>query len=235
MYNRSLSLWLASALVLCLLSGCSTVSSTHQMPESENSNEASFNQTEVIENTDVQEETNSANESETVYNSEAEKSTLFEQNVLYKKDFEISDYRGTGYTNLVDFYNDYPNGKKGGTFANAGVMVHYRQDMDKDMSLQESLDFKTWRSIGLGSTLDEVFDAYGTVNVEPPFPEISGISDSQHTLMYYVDYLGKTAGGALVSIRFYFDQNDTVMMIDYGAVYAQYASNTTNIQEVIID
>lgn len=174
-------------------------------------------------------------ESETVDNSEAENSPLYEQNVLYKKDFEISDYRSTGYTNLVDFCNDHPNGKKGGTFANARVMVHYRQDMDKDMSLQESLSFKTWRNIGLGSTLDDVFDAYGSVNVEPPFPEISGTSDPQHTLTYYVEYLGKIASGALVSLRFYFDQNDTVMLIDYGTVNAQYASDAADIQDVATD
>ena len=39
--------------------------------------------------------------------SELQNAPLFEPNVLYEADFELPDCRGLGYTNLVDFYNDY--------------------------------------------------------------------------------------------------------------------------------
>lgn len=71
----------------------------------------------------------------------------YKQNVLYRADFDIPDVHGTGYTNLIDYYNAFPNGKGGGTFANAGLMIHYREDLDKDMSLADSLAFRTYRGI----------------------------------------------------------------------------------------
>jgi len=111
----------------------------------------------------------------------------YEQGVLYRDDFEIPDYRGLGYTNMVDFYNDYPNGKPGGTFGNAGLLVHYRDDIDMDMSVEESLSFRTCRGIGLGNTRDEVFEAYGTAEIRPPFEEAMGLSDEEHMLTSFVD------------------------------------------------
>jgi hypothetical protein len=148
--------------------------------------------------------------------------------VLCRADFDIPDVHGTGYTNLIDYYNDYPDGKTGGTFANASLMVHYREDMDKDLSLADSLAFRTYRGVGLGTGREDVFAAYGEGVTEPPFPEVMGIGDAQHTVSYFVDYRAKIQSGACVGIRFYFDQNDTVMFIDYGAVYLQYAGNVSS-------
>ena len=148
--------------------------------------------------------------------------------VLCRADFDIPDVHGTGYTKLIDYYNDYPDGKTGGTFANASLMVHYREDMDKDLSLADSLAFRTYRGVGLGTGREDVFAAYGEGVTEPPFPEVMGIGDAQHTVSYFVDYRAKIQSGACVGIRFYFDQNDTVMFIDYGAVYLQYAGNVSS-------
>ena len=165
---------------------------------------------------------------------ETEDENPFERDVLYREDFEIPDCRGLGYTNLVDFYNDYPNGKPGGTFGNAGLLVHYRDDIDMDMSVEESLSFKTYRGIGLGSTLEEVFDVYGTEQIRPPFEEAMGLSNEEHVLTSFVDYSGRIESGALAGIRFYFDQNNTVMYIDYAATYAQYAS-AADVKNVITE
>ncbi|MBE6036393.1 MAG: hypothetical protein E7223_02075 [Clostridiales bacterium] len=157
-----------------------------------------------------------------------ENTAAWKQNVLYRADFEIPDVHSTGYTNLIDFYNAFPDGTSGGTFANAGLMVHYRQDMDHDLSQADSLAFRTYRGIGLGSTQKEVFDAYGTKTPEPPFPEIMGIGDAQHTVTSFVEYQARITSGACVALRFYFDQNDTVMHIDYHAVYRKYAGNVSD-------
>ena len=152
----------------------------------------------------------------------------YKQNVLYRADFDVPDVHGTGYGNLIDYYNAYPDGKDGGTFANAGLMVHYRTDMDHDLSQADSLAFRTYRGIGLGSTKAEVFAAYGETVTEPPFPEVMGIGDARHTVSSFVDYRARITSGACVGIRFYLDQNDTVMYIDYGAVYLKYAGNISD-------
>ncbi len=115
-------------------------------------------------------------------------------------------------------------------------MVHYRDDMDKDMSVDESIAFKTYRGIGLGSGLDEVFDAYGTVTLAPPNEWEVGISGAGHTLKQSAIYLGQIESGAYVTIHFYFDQNDTVMFLSYDAIYSQYASevNHPNTYKIVI-
>ena len=161
----------------------------------------------------------------------------YEKYVFYREDFEIPDCHNLGYTNLIDFYNDYPNGKSAGTYGNAGIMVHYREDMDMDLPLEESLAFKTYRGIGLGSSLDEVFDAYGSVDIEQPFEELAGMSNEEHTLQYFVVYWAKIESGAAVEMRFYFDQNDKVMEITMGAVYETYAANVSgdNVFEIVND
>lgn len=171
----------------------------------------------------MQETENSTTDSPSVPQSEP-----YKQNVLYRADFDVPDMHGTGYGNLIDYYNAYPDGKDGGTFANAGLMVHYRTDMDHDLSLSDSLAFRTYRGIGLGSSKAEVFAAYGESTIEPPFPEVMGIGDARHTVSSFVDYRARIASGACVGIRFYFDQNDTVMYIDYGAVYLKYAGNVSD-------
>ena len=55
-----------------------------------------------------------------------------------------------------------------------------------------------------------------------------GMGDAQHSVTSFVDYRAKISSGACVGIRFYFDQNDTVMFIDYSAVYLKYAGNINN-------
>ena len=174
--------------------------------------EDSTNASEIVNNED----------STNVSNSESQKETLFEKYVFYREDFEIPDIYNTGYTNMIDFYNDYPNGKVAGTEGNLCLGVYYKYDVD--LSFEESLAFKTYRGIGLGSSLDEVFDAYGTVAFEPPHDGCIGLSDEEHTLKYFVCYWAEIESGAYMDIRFYFDQNDTVMSIDYSAVYEKYAS-----------
>jgi len=249
MHKKIWYILILSALAVFILSACNSHTPDHKSAETLPANEPSVDHTVIMqpaEKTEVQEDTENRNEAESVEDlendegsvntdhSELQNTPLFEPNVLYEADFEIPDCRGLGYTNLVDFYNDYPNGKPGGTFGNAGLMVHYRDDLDKDLSLEESISFRTYRGIGLGYTLDEVFDAYGTAEIKPPFPEVMGMGDTEHTITCFVDYTGKIESGAFLDIRFYFDQNDTVMFIDFGAIYAQYASSP-DINDVVIN
>ncbi len=223
MYKKILYLFLVSIIAVSLLSGCSSSMQGDRMPESTDS-------TEITADTTVDESsaenTESAEKPENTDSSEMQNENLIRKNVLYREDFDIPDCRNLGYTNMIDFYNDYPDGKSGGTFANAGLMVHYPGDLDADLSDADSLSFTTYRGIGLGSGLDEVFDAYGTVTVSPPNEWETGISSAEHTLKSSVIYSGQIKSGAYVTLRFYFDQNDTVMFISYDAIYARYASGT---------
>lgn len=237
MYKKILCIFILSVVAVFSLSACGSAEQKTETIEEVVVSEVSDENTETadieieesvsIENTETAEEV-------TEKIQEAEKVNLFEQDVLYRADFEIPDCRGLGYTNMVDFYNEYPNGKPGGTFGNAGLLVHYREDIDMDMSREDSLVFRTYRGIGLGSTLEEVFDVYGTEQIRPPFEEAMGLSNEEHVLTSFVDYNGRIESGALAGIRFYFDQNNTVMYIDYGAVYAQYASGA-NVKDVVTE
>lgn len=154
----------------------------------------------------------------------AQSASPYKAGFLYRADFTIPDSRGLGYTNTIDYYNAYPDGQSGGTFANAGLVVHYPGDLDSDLSDADSLAYRTCRGIGLGSTRDEVFAAYGEVELYPPQEWEAGISTPEHTLAGSVMYLGRIDSGAYVTLRFYFDQNDTVMYLSYDAIYAQYAA-----------
>ena len=249
MHKKIWYILILSALAVFILSACNSPASEDKSMEASAAGEVAVDDTVVVqpaEKPEVQEDTENSKDAESAEDlandedsantdhSELQDAPLFEPNVLYEADFELPDCRGLGYTNLVDFYNDYPNGRPGGTFGNAGLMVHYRDDLDKDLSLEESLSFRTYRGIGLGYTLDEVFDAYGTAEIKPPFPEVMGMGDTEHTITCFVDYTGKIESGAFLDIRFYFDQNDTVMFIDYGAIYAQYASSP-DVNDVVIN
>ncbi len=193
------------------------------------SNEVSVELTDSNSENTVSKQQESESKTETGSQSNQQSQTKpHKQNVLCRADFDVPDVHGTGYTNLIDYYNAFPNGKGGGTFANAGLMIHYREDLDKDMSLTDSLAFRTYRGIGLGSGKNEVFTAYGTGAIQAPFPEIMGISDAQHIVSSFVEYRARIASGACVGIRFYFDQNDTVMWLEYSAVYLKYAGNISD-------
>lgn len=150
----------------------------------------------------------------------------FEQNVLYRADFEVPDVFGTGYTNLIDYYNDYPNGKGGGTAGNLGIAIYYK-GFESVISAEDALAFKTYRGIGLGSSVEDVYAAYGEGWVDPPHEGLAGLNDDAHTVEYFIFYPGKVASGAVVDIRFYIDQNDTVMGIDIVAIYKEFVTENT--------
>ena len=146
MRKKFLYAFLISVLAVFALSACSSSAPENNVTEPSVSEEISADSTaemETAEDTETEEKIEIAvdeeNEKEDAEISESENEKPFEQDVLYRADFEIPDCRGLGYTNLVDFYNDYPNGKPGGTFGNAGLLVHYRDDIDMDMTVEESL------------------------------------------------------------------------------------------------
>ena len=227
MYKKICCLLLVTTMVVGLLSGCGTTQTSDNNPPSSietTDNETNDSSSEASVSSDITENSSEATPDSTP----APQTALYKQNVLYRADFDIPDVHSTGYTNMIDYYNAYPDGKAGGTFANAGLMVHYRTDMDHDLSQADSLAFRTYRGIGLGSAKADVFSAYGEAFVEPPFPEVMGMGDAQHSVTSFVDYRAKISSGACVGIRFYFDQNDTVMFIDYSAVYLKYAGNINN-------
>lgn len=220
MYKKILNLFLLLTLVVSLLTGCGSATPDNRMPKSPDS-------AEITTDTAVSEPSAEITEKpENCDNTVVQNENLIMKNILYREDFDIPDCRNLGYTNMIDFYNDYPDGKSGGTFANAGVMVHYPGDLDKDLSDADSLAFLTYRGIGLGSSLNDVLDAYGIVTVSPPNEWETGICSAEHTLKSSVTYLGQIESGAYVTLRFYFDQNDTVMFISYDAIYAKYATGT---------
>lgn len=153
-------------------------------------------------------------------NAASQNGAAFERNVLYREDFEVPDIFGTGYTNLIDYYNVYPNGNGGGSAGNLGIAAYYG-GWESFLSAEDALAFKTWRGIGLGSSAEDLFEAYGDGNIEPPHDGLAGLNDGEHTVQYFVYYWGKIGSGAIMDIRFYIDQNDAVMGLDIGAIYEE--------------
>jgi hypothetical protein len=178
--KKIISLVMVSVLCLAFVA-CTGESNTDSDANIQNTSSSA--QTEISgSNSDDTAESNSSSsiqeaESGTTDSPSVPHTTPYKQNVLYKADFDIPDVHGTGYTNIIDYYNAYPDGKSGGTLANASLVVHYRTDMDHDLSQADSLAFRTYRGIGLGSTKADVFSVYGETVTEPPFPEVMGMDE----------------------------------------------------------
>lgn len=160
---------------------------------------------------------------ENIDNGAPQEDVAYETPVLYRADFEIPDVFGTGYTNAINYYNDFPDGNDGGTAGNLGIGIYYK-GFESVISAEEALVFKTHRGIGLGSKVEEVYEAYGKGWIEPPHEGLLGLNDNEHTVEYFVFYPGRIASGAAVDIRFYIDQNDTVMGIDIGGIYEKFVT-----------
>lgn len=143
--------------------------------------------------------------------------TGFVPGVLTYEDFEVVDYRNTGFHNLVDYFTDYPNGT-GSTFRDCGILVFYKAD-EADLLGEEALAYRTPRGIGLGDSIEDVLRVYGDTEVKNSEDlgfdyEIDGLRATSFVIYEY-----PIPSGACLRIDFDFDQNGKVMCITMAAIY----------------
>lgn len=128
--------------------------------------------------------------------------TVEEDKSLTYEDFDVSGFSGGGVVYNGVTYPNFLDYRAAG--AKTTWYVAYTDEDD--------LDYKTCRGIGLGSTFEEVIEAYGTYAWELDCSSYTADNTPEHTAVkeiYYV-YPDNTA-----KIGFAFDQNNTVMKIAY--------------------
>lgn len=134
--------------------------------------------------------------------------TVEEDKSLTYEDFDVSGlynggatYDGVTYPNFLDYR------------AAGGKSTHFiAYTAGGDSYVDADIDYKTYRGIGLGSTYEEVIEAYGAYAWELDSSGYTANNTPEHTAVkeiYYV-YPDNTA-----KIGFAFDQNNTVMKIAY--------------------
>ncbi len=207
--------------VLCFsLGACGGAKSgSNSLP---NDNSQALQKEEQI-NSQITDTSNSDNKTENI--STENKATTpgngFVRGTLTYADFEVADYHGTGFHNVVDYFTANPDGT-GNTFTECSISVFYT-DAEADLLGDVALAYRTPRGIGLGATVDDVLNVYGNVALEniaglPQFSLVT-VGHQQTTMAVYQCQI---SSGACPRITFIFDQDNKVMHISMTAVYKKY-------------